>query len=124
MCSRQGGFPVTAFRQFAVAGDQKNAAGAVAFLRGQRQPHRNRQTVAQRAGVELDARRFLPHRVAGEMGIGMLVGLQPLDREEADFRQDAVVAAHGVAFRLDVDIALRVVEPVRRDVKDAEIERG
>ncbi len=29
----------------------------------------------------------LPHRVAGEMGIGMLVGLQPLDREEAGFRQ-------------------------------------
>ena len=51
----------------------------------------------------------------------MLVGLQPLDREEAGFRQDAVVAAHGVAFRLDVDIALRVVEPVRRDVENAEI---
>lgn len=76
----------------------KNAAGAVAFLRGQRQPHRNRQTVAQRAGVELDARRFLPHRVAGEMGIGMLVGLQPLDREEAGFRQDAVVAATAWPF--------------------------
>ena len=54
----------------------------------------------------------------------MLVGLQPLNREESRFRQDAVVAAHRVAFRLDVDIALRVVEPVRRDVKDAEIERG
>ena len=80
--------------------------------------------MTQRAGVELDARRFLPHRVAREMGVGMLVGLQPLNREESRFRQDAVVAAHRVAFRLDVDIALRVVEPVRRDVKDAEIERG
>ena len=80
--------------------------------------------MTQRAGVELDARRFLPHRVAGEMGVGMLVGLQPLNREETGFRQDAVVAPHGVAFRLDVDIALRVVEPVRRDVKNAEIERG
>ena len=54
----------------------------------------------------------------------MLVGLQPLDREEAGLRQDAVVAAHRVAFRLDIDIALRVVEPIRRDVENAEIECG
>ena len=72
--------------------------------------------MTQRAGVELDARRFLPHRVAGEMGVGMLVGLQPLDREESRFRQDAVVAAHRMAFRLDVDIALVVSQTLRRDV--------
>ena len=80
--------------------------------------------MAQRAGVQLNTRRFLPHRVAREMGISMLVGLQPLDREEAGLRQDAVVAAHRVAFRLDIDIALRVVEPIRRDVENAEIECG
>ncbi len=80
--------------------------------------------MAQRAGVELNARRFLTNRVTGKMGIGMLIGVQPVNREEARLGQHAVVAAHRMAFRLDVDIALVISKALRRDVQNAEIERG
>jgi len=54
----------------------------------------------------------------------VLIGWEPLHREIARFGEDAVVAAYGMAFGLDVDIPLFIVQAVGCAVENAKIERG
>ncbi|MNP75012.1 hypothetical protein D3C76_1719810 [compost metagenome] len=98
MSGDQRGFPVAAFRQFTVAGHHKHPTLAVVAFRGQGDPHRYRQTMSQRAGVQLNARGFVFHRVAWQVRVGMLIGGEPLDGNKPGLGQHAVIAAHRMAF--------------------------
>gem|GEM_PF-4970850 len=53
----------------------------------------------------------------------MLVGCEPLHWKIARLGENAVVAAYGVAFGLDVDITLLIILAVSSAVEYAKIER-
>ncbi len=98
MSRHQRCFPVAALRQLAIAGYHEDAPFAAIFFRRQRQTHRDRQSVAERTGIQLHARGFLPHRMARQVRIRVLIGRQPVDGKIARLRQHAVVTADGMTF--------------------------
>ena len=78
----------------------------------------------QRAGIQLNARRFMFHRMARQVRVGMLIGGEPLNGDKPGLGQHAVIAAHRVALRLDIDIAFIAILKRRGAVQNAEVEGG
>ena len=120
----QRGLPVAALRQFAIAGDDKYATRVVIAFRCQRNAYRHGQTMAQCAGIELNTRRLVLHRMSRQMRVGVLIGCQPVNGNKACFGQHAVVTTDSVPLRLNIDIAVVALFSRRGAVKDAKIEGG
>jgi hypothetical protein len=118
------GLPVAALLQLAVAEhDERPGAGAQQF-RGQRAADRDREAVAEWAGVRLHARDLGAVRVAVERRQRGRERLERGPREEAAQRERGVERAGRVALAKDAAIAFRCVRPERVHVEHRAVERG
>ena len=110
-----GPFPHGALRQLAVPHDHIHPVGLPLALARQGHAHPHGQTVAQGAGVHLDAS-YLVVGVADVLAAKLGKRLQIFLREKALVAEDAVQRLHRVAFAQDEMVAVHGGEVLRSHV--------
>ena len=115
------GFPVGAFREFAIAEEDVGLEIALIFFGGNGATDADGESVPEAAGVLLAAGDGAGG-VANEGGVVLAEGVELFDGEEAFVGEDDVEGLDGVAFGLDVAVAVGVGEVLRGDAEDAVVE--
>ena len=114
--------PVAAFLQLAVAGDDEGAEIGAVHLPGDGDADRDRQAVAERPGIGLDAGNVVAVRMAVQLRQRLHVGGQHIERDEAGLGQRRVERAGAVALAQDEAVAAGIARPLRIVAQHAEIE--
>ena len=115
--------PIAALLQFAVAGDDEDAKVRLVDLPGDGDADGDRQAVAERAGVGLDAGDIVAVGMAVEHRHRLHVGREPIERDEAGFSERRIERAARMALAEDQPVAAGVARRLRVDAQHAEIQR-
>ncbi len=116
-----GGFPVGSFGEFAIAEEDEGAEVASIFSGGDGATDADGEAVAEAAGVVFAAGNGAG-RMSDEGGVVLAEGVELFEGEKTFVGEDDVEGFDGVAFGLDVAVAVGVGEVLWGDVEDAVVE--
>ena len=123
MTGGHGRFPIAAFLQFPIAGDDEDAIGSLVDLSRNGDAYGDRHTVAEWARVGLDAGHVIAVGMTIQRRERSHVGLQRFPFDEAGFSQRRVKGAARVPLAQDQPVAVRRPRVRGIDLHHAEVER-
>src|ERR1700722_3564273 len=111
-----GCFPVRSLGQFALAQKNEHTEIGSHSLSSNCRAHGYRQPVPQRAGVLLDPRDF-SCRMTDKMRLISAKRFEFFKWEKSPVRQHDIQCFNGMALTLDISVALRIAERLRRNLQ-------